>query len=428
MKRVVKASTDTDVQTVLDLAKEGRSWGDMAFLKGSVKDVWYTIVKTKGVMPDGTPARLMVSEYVGNYDTGLYFERDFFTNVNGLLGLLKTPVVVERESDGNIFLEGHTSYRGNDKSTNGSTRNNMKRVVKSSLDRYNSVNQMYQEAMDERSKQKAVRDQQERSYRAMVKEVKDAVEEYVKGVVESVTSADFVSILDVYASLGKYSNEFLPSVEVTVQYGENYVNDDNIPLKWTWRFKFNQYGGRLTEKGTEAAERETTSWSGLNATTADHIALLRQSVNALEALQSITDDDILSIVNERMPTYTDYVTQEVNPKPDPVSVNKLRLESLVGEDAYVGGSNARTSYFLGDYATYYKILRDTGKQFSVEEYSLYTGSKFYGGPTLRLVDSRRVSKDKFVGMIVNPPIVLTEDEMKSLLSKLTEQYNKETSE
>lgn len=131
MKRAVKASVDSDVQTILDLAKEGRNWQDMAFLKGSGKDVWYTIVKTKGVMPDGTPARLMVDEYIGNYDTGLYFERDFFTNVNGLLSKLSTPVVVERESDGNIFLEGHKRY--NDRqSANSSTRSNMKKVVRGS--------------------------------------------------------------------------------------------------------------------------------------------------------------------------------------------------------------------------------------------------------------------------------------------------------
>lgn len=131
MKRAVKSSVNSDVQTILDLAKEGRNWKDMAFLKGSAKDVWYTIELTKGVMPDGTPARLMVAEYIGNYDTGLYFERDFFTNVSGLLSKLRTPVVVERESDGNIFLEGHKRY--NDRqSANSSTRRNMKKVVRGS--------------------------------------------------------------------------------------------------------------------------------------------------------------------------------------------------------------------------------------------------------------------------------------------------------
>ena len=116
----------------------------MAFLKGSAKDVWYTITGTKGVMPDGTPARLLVAEYIGTYDTGLYFERDFLTSVNGLISKLRTPVVVERESDGNIFLEGHIPYGKRElywdkkiaeyKSQNASTgiRGDMKRVVKGS--------------------------------------------------------------------------------------------------------------------------------------------------------------------------------------------------------------------------------------------------------------------------------------------------------
>ena len=131
MKRAVKASVDFDVQTILDLAKEGRNWKDKAFLKGSAKDVWYTVVLTRGVLPDGTPARLMVAEYIGNYDTGLYFERNFFTNVSGLLSKLRTPVVVERESDRNIFLEGHKRY--NDRqSADSSTRSNMKTAVRGS--------------------------------------------------------------------------------------------------------------------------------------------------------------------------------------------------------------------------------------------------------------------------------------------------------
>ena len=131
MKRLVKASTDTDVQTIVDLAKKDRNWQDMAFLKGSGKDVWYTITGTKGVMPDGTPARLLVAEYIGTYDTGLYFERDFLTSVNGLISKLRTPVVVERESDGNLFMEGHKSYSER-QSANSSTRSNMKKVVRGS--------------------------------------------------------------------------------------------------------------------------------------------------------------------------------------------------------------------------------------------------------------------------------------------------------
>ena len=131
MKRVVKASVDTDVQTIVDLARKGRNWQDMAFLKGSAKDVWYTIIKTRGTMPDGTPARLFVSEYIGNYDTGLYFERDFYVTVNGLLAKLRTPVVVERESDGKLFMEGHKRYIDR-QTTNSSTRSKMKKVVRGS--------------------------------------------------------------------------------------------------------------------------------------------------------------------------------------------------------------------------------------------------------------------------------------------------------
>lgn len=196
MKRVVKASADAYVQTILGLAKEGRNWKDMAFLKGSGKDVWYNIDHTKGVMPDGTPARLMVAEYIGNYDTGLYFERYFFTNVSGLLSKLRTPVVVERESDGNIFLEGHKRY--NDRqSTNSSTRSNMKKVVRGSRgttqDLINALNNRIDDIQDGTVASTEVTAMKSAYNRDSIRsQVKDYLGEYVKdydvdGIVDEIS-------------------------------------------------------------------------------------------------------------------------------------------------------------------------------------------------------------------------------------------------
>lgn len=304
----------------------------------------------------------------------------------------------------------------------------MKRVVKAALERYNSINDMYQTIVDKRNKQQEVRDQQSRDYYMMVKKVKDEVANYVTDVIESATSSDFIADLEVRVNLEKFSQDTQPSVEVSVMYGENRVTDDALPLKWTWRFEFNRFGGSRRGENN-SAERETSSWSGLNATTANQLSLLRQSVDALEALQKITDDDIISIVNKSMPSYSDYVTQEVDPQPNNEGLDVMRIEALVGEDAYVGGDGAKKSYSTGRFATYYKMIKDTGKQFQVEVYSLYTGTRNYGGPELRYQFTRRFQKEKFVNsMVSHPLIVLTEDDMQNLIDELTEQYESSKSE
>lgn len=210
MKRVVKSSVDTDVQTIVDLARKGRNWQDMAFLKGSDKDVWYTIIKTKGTMPDGTPARLFVAEYIGNYDTGLYFERDFYVTVNGLIAKLRTPVVVERESDGKLFMEGHKRYSDR-QTTNSSTRGIMKRVVKGSRgtaqDLINALNNRIDDIKDGTVASTEVTAMKSAYNRDFVRsQVEDYLGEYVKdydvdGIVDEISDFEtedgsYVSSID----------------------------------------------------------------------------------------------------------------------------------------------------------------------------------------------------------------------------------------
>lgn len=249
MKRAVKASVDSDVQTILDLANKGRNWKDMAFLKGSGKDVWYTIVKTKGVMPDGTPARLMVAEYIGNYDTGLYFERDFFTSVSGLLSKLRTPVVVERESDGSIFLEGHKRY--NDRqSANSSTRSNMKTVVRGSRgtaqDLINALNNRIDDIQDGTVASTEVTAMKSTYNRDSIRsQVEDYLGEYVKdydvnGIVDEISDFEtedgsYVSDIDQIDSdefqdvvRSHERNVAACSVKGATDFNENGITDELI--------------------------------------------------------------------------------------------------------------------------------------------------------------------------------------------------------
>lgn len=145
MKRLVKASTDTDEQTIVDIAKEGYNWRDPAYVKG-YKGTWYQPHKVKQ-WPDGTVSALWVSEYKQNNEGDLELvEPDVRKGMKRFLKFdVITPVIVKRMSQG-LFLKNSShrtpeekdaywakkiaEYKEQNASTN--IRGNMKRVVKGS--------------------------------------------------------------------------------------------------------------------------------------------------------------------------------------------------------------------------------------------------------------------------------------------------------
>lgn len=324
MKRAVKASVDSDVQIILDLAKEGRNWKDMAFLKGSGKDVWYNIDHTKGVMPDGTPARLMVAEYIGNYDTGLYFERDFFTNVSGLLAKLRTPVVVERESDGKLFLEGHKPYKTR-QSANSSTRSSMKKAVRGSRgtaqDLINALNNRIDDIQDGTVASTEVTAMKSTYNRDSIRsQVEDYLGEYVKdydvnGIVDEISDFEtedgsYVSDIDQIDS-----DEFQDVVR------SHERNVAACSVKGATDFNENRIAEELIE------------YLGDNIGTTDTDMLFDELENTYPALQSIKDlpqgelDRLVKKCNEYEPEEEDNVEYQYSIE-DTHGTPQARLEVL----------------------------------------------------------------------------------------------------
>lgn len=145
MKRIVKASTDTDEQTIVDIAKEGYNWRDPAYVKG-YKGTWYQPHKVNQ-WPDGTVSALWVSEYKQNNEGDLELvEPHFRKDMKRFLKFdVITPVIVKRMSQG-LFLKNSSHRTPEEKdaywakkiaeykeqNANSSTRSNMKKVVRGS--------------------------------------------------------------------------------------------------------------------------------------------------------------------------------------------------------------------------------------------------------------------------------------------------------
>lgn len=145
------------------------------------------------------------------------------------------------------------------------------------------------------------------------------------------------------------------NIEVTVNNGDNPFGPS--ALSWNWSVKLDRDGNVVKDSG---------SWSGLSAVTAENIQDLRNTVDILEILNNI---DWKTLLNTKVPEYEDYITMN-DPsyeKPDrdyDVELKEADIEDIIGdEDAAVFVGNALPDYFRGN--EYVSILKETPKRFNV---------------------------------------------------------------
>lgn len=285
----------------------------------------------------------------------------------------------------------------------------MKRVVRSSLERYNKVTDEYNAARARIDEQERVREDQKRKYNVERKSATDAVAAYVRAQIVGATSEQFANDLRVFVDVDKWASENYQTAEIRVDYGELRVSDESLPLKWSWRFKVDSRG---------RTSRESSSWSGLNATTSDHIAQLRQSVNALEALSNLDDERLVKLSFQNAPAYDEYVTQDVD-KLDETEYVYKKLDALAGEDVFLAGDKK----WYGEY--YYKIVKDTGKQYSVEIWYLAYPSHISGRDRAEFIsnETRRYRKDKLYDAVRQPIVLVTREQIQSIMDEKNKEFD-----
>ena len=143
-----------------------------------------------------------------------------------------------------------------------------------------------------------------------------------------------------------------------------------------------QYNATVSPK-TGQVERETNSWSGLDATQPQHIAELRQAVDAMEELNGL-DWRTLTDVGGRYPKRADYFRTGENdfmrnPEYEKESkerefdrqIRDAQLGEIVGDDHkwiiikdWLTPKDSRDYQRRGEYAV--RILRETPSQYEVE--------------------------------------------------------------
>ena len=294
----------------------------------------------------------------------------------------------------------------------------MKRMaVKSAESDYESSVQRYNEAVERRNSQKKAYDAQVDQYRTAKYGMEQKVKSNIEDIVRTASSSSFMQDVDVDVDIsfydGDYASDSYTSGSIVVSYGENRKFDDDMPLVWQWQFDLSAYGS----KGE--ASRKTSSWSGLNATTAENISILKQSVNVLDALAAVDDEYIVNLIKSNSVNYHDYVTQEVENVDDSKYLEE-QLETLVETGKYIKVDATP------QYEQYIKLEKSTPKQFLVEWYVVRKPYSAYNYNTnkyddymskMYIQDKSRMKKEKVYDMVRLPLTVKTEKEIESMMQE-----------
>lgn len=187
-----------------------------------------------------------------------------------------------------------------------------------------------------------------------------AVTNSVKKQIEDALSAFSALNLDIRVESGVGSWESGSRLRVDIRSNEHNVHDEHKALSWNWEAYLDGRTGEL--------KKESGSWSGLNAVTAEQIESLKQSAACLEVINSL---DWEAMLNVDTPSYNDYITDDVYEK-DPEDGRNFKQELLEAdiEDAMNAGlwiKGHGYKWYNSGAAAYYKVLKETPAQYEVVE-------------------------------------------------------------
>lgn len=151
---------------------------------------------------------------------------------------------------------------------------------------------------------------------------------------------------------------FDDALAVTVQCNENNKFDEDVALSWNYKAVMSKDG---------QVQKETSSWSGLKATTEAQMQSLTETLEALKYLNSI---DWAMLLNKDLPNYKDYDKTDTSKYyRDVPNFNHMLLEAdiedLIGKDILISGSASVDEKGRKSDKSYYMILRQTPSQYEV---------------------------------------------------------------
>lgn len=227
-----------------------------------------------------------------------------------------------------------------------------------------------------------------RNYQAAEREVLNPIEDTLNAELSKFSLLQF----DVSADFN-----FGSLVEVRISCNEHSKFDDSVALAWSYE--------ALLDPSTGELKRNTSSWSGMQATTRAQLDSLKQSVDALEYLLTV---DWASLLNVQQPDYDKYFEGRLA-RPEHQDFKSELIEAelaeCVGTNTLVKVHNFDSSGY-GGRTVYVRIVRETPSQYVVNVLTEWTIENIRSGQSS--LDNRyeqRVKKSKLDPVIENGELV-----------------------
>lgn len=225
---------------------------------------------------------------------------------------------------------------------------------------------------EDKARRQSQFDAQERAWY----DARDQVMDDVRSAVESE--------LGNHADEVKISVDVFRSIEVRVDNGDDPFGPH--ALSWTWSVKLDADGNVIKDSG---------SWSGLSAVTVEQIQDLRNTADILEILNNI---DWKTILNTKVPAYSDYITMKDPSYEKPernydAELKEADIEDIIGDENACVSIGKMLSDRFSKTEFYATILRETPKRVNIQVFPVTSLDKWKSGEDVGYEQS--VSKDKF---------------------------------
>lgn len=186
-------------------------------------------------------------------------------------------------------------------------------------------------------------------------------------------------------------------VQVSVNEREKF--SDSTAISWSYDVYLNDNG---------EVKRETNSWSGMQAVTADQLRQLEETVAVLKELLEV---DWASLLNKEMPRYRDYLkTDDPRYERDRPNFNRelaeAEMEDIIGQRKMIevkpfSGSWYYDARYRANKNVFIAIIKDSGSQYTIKECPMY---EYNAGNASKYFDDASAHRVKKASIVPVSPI------------------------
>ena len=187
-------------------------------------------------------------------------------------------------------------------------------------------------------------------------------------------------------------------IRVHIECNEHNKFSDNVALAWSYDVRLN---------GADEVIRESSSWSGLSATTPEQMKSLEQTVEALKILNNM---DWKAIMSVRMPKYSDfYDFSDKGPERQDFrsELTEATIADAIGTDTWIKVYNWDNSPWRGKYVWIHPT-KESGSQFTCDVIDNWSIDE-YKDPT-RNIPGARMYNDSYERRIRKSTLQMTDPE------------------